>query len=285
MRRSGKGGTMKIQCPECKLTGQVSLAAVPEAGAQMKCPRCNASFMVKRNLEESEPGGLVSTCPACYYSTFSEEVFDICPRCGVVAKDHRKPVLDPGRLEDDRAREEKKRLEDERLRAAALIVPEPAAIEAVAAPPVVTGLGSVCAAASVAVVLLGGYGLFRFITAAPPDEEIVSPIRLFLTTGLIPSLQLLVGIFALAASTGFLLLKPWGRSALDCAARVGIGLAVVSETWDLAGWISRGGGGGLGYFAVGIASYLMMLALWGVPLVFLARYLRGREIRKLFCGE
>ncbi|HEU0264722.1 MAG TPA: zinc-ribbon domain-containing protein, partial [Geobacterales bacterium] len=81
---------MKIECPSCHLIGQISDASVPSEGLPLDCPRCKNRFVVKQELPaDLQPGDAVNSCPACQYSTFSEETFVKCPRCGVIPRDYR----------------------------------------------------------------------------------------------------------------------------------------------------------------------------------------------------
>ena len=78
---------MKIECPECKLTGNVDDSMVPATGIAMNCPRCKTSFYVKKETTANWKD-TATECPICRFSTFSEERFDICPTCGLVIKDY-----------------------------------------------------------------------------------------------------------------------------------------------------------------------------------------------------
>jgi hypothetical protein len=52
----------------------------------MECPRCKTGFTID-HLNSSDIY-YVCTCPSCGYSTFSNEVFDICPQCAVNAGEY-----------------------------------------------------------------------------------------------------------------------------------------------------------------------------------------------------
>ena len=76
---------MKISCPSCNASGEIPFHAIPEEGRFLNCPRCNHGFTVTR--PKNDPNlFLVDTCPACNYSSFGEERFENCPKCGVVIK-------------------------------------------------------------------------------------------------------------------------------------------------------------------------------------------------------
>lgn len=80
---------MKIECPNCKLSGQVSDANIPPEGRGMECPRCKTNIFVQKKATANW-ADTISDCPECGYSTFSTERFDICSRCGLDVKEFNK---------------------------------------------------------------------------------------------------------------------------------------------------------------------------------------------------
>jgi predicted Zn finger-like uncharacterized protein len=46
---------MKATCPSCSTSYKVADEKVPEAGAQIKCPKCNTLFVVRRSPEPPKP--------------------------------------------------------------------------------------------------------------------------------------------------------------------------------------------------------------------------------------
>jgi len=45
---------MKILCPQCDFTGEISDAAIPPEGKHLTCPKCKHRFLVKKGLPETE---------------------------------------------------------------------------------------------------------------------------------------------------------------------------------------------------------------------------------------
>jgi len=85
---------MKIECPECKLAGNVDDSLIPATGIAMNCPRCKTRFAVERPQAGSEhASAMLDTCPSCQYATFSEEKFSVCPKCGLVVADYQGQML------------------------------------------------------------------------------------------------------------------------------------------------------------------------------------------------
>src|SRR5512144_853487 len=80
---------MKIECPSCHLSGKVNELELPPDGRELKCPRCKASFHVNKPPAPAGKQELMSMCPACQYSTFTDEMFAVCPKCGLVGSEYR----------------------------------------------------------------------------------------------------------------------------------------------------------------------------------------------------
>ncbi len=55
---------MKIICPDCGLSGQVSDANIPDEGRNMVCPRCKSMFPVQRTAPANWADSLTD-CPEC----------------------------------------------------------------------------------------------------------------------------------------------------------------------------------------------------------------------------
>src|SRR6266567_4649118 len=213
---------MKIECPHCRLTGQVSDASVPAEGRHMECPRCKKAFFVEKSVTASWADTLTD-CPHCGYSNFSGERFDICPTCGLVA--------------------------------------------------LVWGIIGFC----------GYWKLTPAQAVVSEFEEPPGPVALYLTRGLLPTLQVLLGLYAAAAGSQFLQLRPWARKGVEVAAWGGIAFAVGCEVADLTAWIRRSSGSAsFSYYLVGVADTLLMAAIWSAPLVVTILYLRGDTIGEAF---
>jgi hypothetical protein len=106
----------------------------------------------------------------------------------------------------------------------------------------------------------------------PPD-----PLRLYLTHGLLPTLQALLGIFTAMAGSQYLKMRPGAGKRLEAAAWSGIAFAVVSELDNLIASIKRASSSpSFWYYLVQFIGFILMTAVWTVSLLaavwFLRRY-------------
>jgi predicted Zn finger-like uncharacterized protein len=305
---------MKIECPHCRLAGQVSDASVPAEGRHMECPRCKTSFFVEKIVTASWADTLTD-CPQCGYSNFSGERFDICPSCGLVAKDHAaqrsrqgggRPVagkaerpagkpeaaVDSERLRQDlerlqRAEEQKHRLAD--VDAPVLPPGEPPVPEVLAVPAPVRYLGWAFVGAGLLALawgFIGFAGYWKLTPAQAVASEYDEPPgrgMLYLTHGLLPTLQMLLGLCAAAAGSQFLKLRPWARKGAEAAVWGGIAYAAGCEVANLVAWVRRSSSSpSFAYYLAGVADALLMTAIWCAPLVVTILYLRGDTISEAF---
>ena len=306
---------MKIECPHCRLTGQVSDASVPAEGRHMECPRCKTAFFVEKSVTAGWAETLTD-CPQCGYSNFSGERFDICPTCGLVAKDYseqrnrqgggrpaprkaERPAEKPTEASSDRMRQDLERLQraeeqKQRLSAAGdLVLPadEPPVPESLVVPAPVRYLGWAFVGVGLLALVWGiiefcGYWKLTPAQAVASEyEEPPGPVALYLTRGLLPTLQVLLGLYAAAAGSQFLKLRSWARRGVEVAAWGGIAYAVGCEVADLIAWIRRSSSSAsFTYYLVGFADAILMAAIWSAPLVVTILYLRGDTISEAFEG-
>lgn len=54
---------MKILCPKCDFTGEISDAGIPPEGKHLTCPKCKHRFLVEKNLPEAEILSVVAPPP------------------------------------------------------------------------------------------------------------------------------------------------------------------------------------------------------------------------------
>lgn len=305
---------MNIQCPNCKITGRISDAKIPPEGLFMNCPKCKTGFEVKKtaanNWQET-----MSECPVCKYSTFSEERFDICPKCGLVIKeflaqqrekkghgekasaelktppDERKSASAGERL---RMEEELRRFEEEQrarrtytiqdtMNAAADEVP----VVAADIPLPVKIIGWLSIAVATLLIILGGKGLNAYGAWAPPEEayleEPPSKLMVFLTYGLLPIVQLCLGVLALIFSSQYLKLRAWARDCLEKTCWAGFAVALIYEITMFVLYVRKSSSGaGFGYYAVGVIDMLLMTALWSAPILVAVRFLREQKGSDIF---
>ena len=293
---------MKIECPHCKLTGQTSDLNIPSEGRYMDCPRCKTSFFIKKTPVANWADTLTD-CPECGYASFSAERFDICPTCGLVAKEYnarkkqqpppaRKsdlPAGQPAAIDKESMRQELERLEREEQkrrqhRMENMAVPahaEESAPEVLSVPAPVKYLGWGFVAAGVLALVYGLIGWSGYWSMNPERavtssyEDPPSSAMLFLTQGLPPMLLIIIGLFAMVAANGFLKMQRSARKRMEIAAWCGVVCIIVSEALNLFTWFNRSSSdAAVVYYLVGISNSILMAALWSSPLLAAVWYLR-----------
>ena len=303
---------MKIECPNCKLTGQTSDLNIPPEGRYMDCPRCKANFFVQKTAVANW-ADTMADCPQCGYSSYSAERFDICPQCGLVAKtyneQHKKQppprkavvradepvVIDPARMRQELERlereEQKRRLQRAENLAVPLPVEEPEP-EVLVVPAPVKYLGWGFTLAGLLVLgygMKGGYDYWKITpeqAVTTPYEDIPGPFMLYLTHGLSPTVQVLLGIYAVVAAFQFMKMRPGARMRLEMTAWSGVAYVVVSDIVSLIISISRSSGDvsfdSFLYYIVAFAGFILMAALWSAPLLTAIWYMRRDVITDEF---
>lgn len=128
------------------------------------------------------------------------------------------------------------------------------------------------------------YGQIRPAVAVFPEvEDPPGPFRLYLTHGLLPTLQALVGMYAAMAGSLFLKMRPGARKGLEAAAWSGIAFAVASELVNLIASIRRASSSpSFWYYLVEFIGFILMAALWTVPLLAAVWFLRRHVITDAF---
>ncbi|QEM68343.1 hypothetical protein FO488_09325 [Geobacter sp. FeAm09] len=272
---------MKIVCPHCNASGTIPDHEIPEQGRFLTCPRCNHAFSIKKPRAESN-AYLVDTCPSCSYSTFGDELFSTCPKCGVVVKAF-----------VERQREEAQRLRDQELlgkkfsRDAAPTPPEPettvvADLVETLHPVNLIGWGTGLAA----IIILGmglwgvaGYhgGDIQAQLSAQRDEP-VSAWYVFAHYGALPWIKTLYGLALLGAA--FLFMKR-SAQALRMLPHLLWGAIIFVPLYFVAGfvvWVMEPIPHSIGGYFGEVVNIALMTALWCIPLFLLVRFLSDRRI-------
>lgn len=272
---------MKITCPKCGANGTIPDHEVPESGRFISCPRCNEGFTVTKPRAGNDVY-LVDTCPSCSFSTFGDETFSTCPKCGVSVKTF-----------IERQREEQLQKRNQELLGKKLNNIETAPPPEVSAAPVADFIENLhpvnliswgTALVAIVVLGLGLWGLIEYDSAKiralllEQTDGQVSGLYVFLHYGLQHWIKLLYGLSALAVSVLFMKRLKTGLRAMSGLLWATIVLVpliyiVVFINWVLAP-ISHTAGG---YF-IEILNMLVMSALAGVPLYLLEQYLHDRKI-------
>lgn len=285
---------MKIECPNCHLQGEINGDRVPVTGQVSTCPRCKGRFTVERPADAGVPPEL-NSCPRCQYSTFSEETFGVCPKCGLDAADYHRQSAARRAADEERRRLERLSQQDQLSRQKHRIdQPPPAPEEGEPAgtplPQAVRVVGWSAVAAAVLIGIMGIQGLVSWsLLLAPvdpalllPGEALPSRLTLFFTHGLIPFSALAYALYMGATGFLFLRLRQTGISLLSWGARAGICLAIMHELTELVIWVRRSSdNASIGYYAAGGAGTLIMLLIWIAPLLLLARYLQSEEFDRV----
>jgi len=278
---------MKIACPACNASGTLPDHEIPEEGRYLSCPRCKQGFSVKKPQDENN-AFLVDTCPACTYSTFGEERFGSCPKCGVSI-----------RTFVERQRDEQQRKREQQLLGRTSGGAEPAvrhtAVHDSASASVadfIEGLHPVnligWGAAAAAVMLLG-LGLWGVVEFSATDyraasanvlgiEEAPSSVGIFLKHGLVPWILAVYGGCLAVAAWLFLKRLAVALRALSHCLRAAAVLVPVYEVVSFVGWVMEPVPHGVGGYAVEIAGLLFMSALVVIPLLLLDGFLADRRV-------
>lgn len=278
---------MKLECPSCHLTGKINEVELPPEGRYVSCPRCKTSFHVAK----PPPAGnspLMSMCPACQYSTFSDEMFDVCPKCGLKAGDH------PEKRRQQEERELMRHDRDVLTRShrnpdLVRVTPQESVPERGAGPEPVRVTGWICIAAGGALFCYGLTGLATYYgkdwqaILSEPLLEPVSKTRVFFSIGFLPWLITLFSAWLITVASQFLALRGWARKGLMRCAWGGIAVAAIAEVADFINWVRVSSSTpSFSYYAIGVVSTLFMILLWSAPCCALLWYLQREAIHREF---
>lgn len=297
---------MKISCPKCGASGNLPDHEIPEDGRFLSCPKCKHGFDVKKPKAASNEY-LVDICPACSYSTFGDERFGTCPKCGVFIK----TFVDRQREDMARAREQEI-LNRKFSRDTSPPSSMPMANGSSTSSPEVTRVGESgiaigefienlhpvnlvgygTALVSVVILLMGILGLFDYFGtdyAAKVSEESIalgiadkpSSFKIFLNHGLVPWVETFYGAALLAVAVFFLRKQAQARLALGWLlwafiAYVPALMVIRFLTWWLQPIPHTWGG-----YATNLFNIVFISALVGIPLYLLISFLDDKRIRSV----
>jgi predicted Zn finger-like uncharacterized protein len=279
---------MKIECPSCHLSGKVNELELPPEGRELKCPRCKAAFHVNKPPPPAGKQYLMSICPVCQYSTFTDEMFAVCPKCGLVGNEYRQNMRKQKDNEQMRRDEE---LLTRSHRNPDLVAPPPdeTISEFSSAPQPVRVTGWICIATGAVLLLYGLNGLLTYYSKdwqAVLSEQLLEPISessVFFRLGFIPWLITLFSAYFIVTATLFLKLRTGSLQRLKECAWAGLGLGVIHETVDFILWVEISSSSPSFYYLLtGILSSLFWIALWSAPAIALLWYLKNGKIRREF---
>lgn len=308
---------MKIQCPSCQLSGQISDANVPAEGMNMDCPRCKTSFYVKKESTANWKD-TATECPVCQFSTFSEERFDICPTCGLVIKDYNEkkgkgggaparsaPVrasrqgekLDPDEI-SRRAAEDLRRLEEKNATRSyggsdpgeSLLADQEAEIPrgpAIPLPVLLTGCVFILLALVVSVYSGSEIKSYYAKLAEVGNDELLAAnfaaLHSVLGEVVMPAVRILLGVVTVVVAAAFLKMIPKSRQWLEMCVWGWLACVILDQVVSLLNEILRSSSdASIGHYSIVVMYMLVMLVLWGAPLLAAIWFLRGDLIGDLF---
>jgi predicted Zn finger-like uncharacterized protein len=273
---------MKISCPKCKANGTIPDHEVPESGRFINCPRCHEGFTITRPRAGSDVY-LVDTCPACSFSTFGDETFSTCPKCGIAVKTF-----------VERQREEQRQKHNQELLGKKLNNTETAAPPPeVAAAPVADFIENLhpvnliswgVAAVAIIILGLGLWGIIEYDSTkikamlAEERDEQVSGFYVFLHYGLLHWVKLVYGLAALTVSMLFMKRLKIALQMLSNLLWATIILVPLYYVISFIYWVMAPIPHTISGYLIEILNILFMSALAGVPLYLLEQYLHERKI-------
>ena len=296
---------MKIECPSCHLTGNINTVDVPAEGRNFDCPRCKHSFFVTKPAPETEGKHLMAMCPICHYSTFTDEMFAVCPECGTNGSDYQKMLLKKSAArttqpnsEPDRPKESAAALDQEQTQHEYELLtrsrrnpdfdtdPPLEALEVKPVLPLPIRITGWAAAAAGAIFLCYGLaGLMEYFGTdwqLPLSETFIEPTSktvIFFKYGFFPWVRTLTGLAITLAASQFLALKPWAPKVLNRLCWGSIGLMLVQEAAEIVKrFLITSGSPSAIFYVDCLISYLIKVSLWSVPFFAIIWLLRQDKI-------
>lgn len=295
---------MKIECPSCHLTGNINAVDLPPEGRNFECPKCKASFFVSKPAPDADGKFLMSMCPVCQYSTFTDEMFAVCPKCGTRGSDYQKMFLK--KSEGSRKRpphgtdsveappaplDREQMLRDYELLTRSHRNPEfdeePPAEEVVEKPALplpirVTGWAALVAGGVFLLYGMAGlanyYGKDWQAILSVPFLEPVSKVKIFFQYGFFPWLRTLYAVTFLLAASQFFALRPWAPRVLAGLCWGGVGFMLFQEVVGIVNRVIITSGTPSAIFYVDCSiSFVMTVLLWSVPFLAIIWFLRREE--------
>lgn len=272
---------MKINCPKCNAVGNIPEHEIPEAGRFVSCPRCQQGFTVRKPRAGND-SYLVDTCPACNFSTFGDETFGTCPKCGVLIKSFVERQREEVLQQRNQELLTKKFGRDE----------EPPAPEAESAPVAdfienlhpVNLVGWGVAVAAVVIVAVGLWGVAGYDGQAiqarlsEQRDEQVSGWYVFLNYGAMHWLKLLYGLLALSVAVMYYRRLHVSLKALSWLIWAAMAYVPVSMIAGFIFWVLEPIPHTISGYLIEIFNIIFISALVGIPLYMLERYLHERTI-------
>lgn len=272
---------MKIICPNCNVSGTIPEHEISDQGRFLNCSNCGHGFTVNKPRPE---GGayLVDSCPSCNYSTFGDESFSTCPKCGVVVKAFVERQRDKAQLHRDQE------LLDKRFSHEESPLPHEQETSAVADfietlhPVNLIGWGTSLAAVIIAVMglwgLVGYYGSDIHEQLSAQLDEPVSAWYVFLHYGAMHWVKLLYGAVLLVAGVLFSRRRAQSVKMLSQLLLAAIFFVPVYFVTGFVFWVMEPIPHSISGYFIEVVNIALMTALWCTPLFLLVRFLADRRI-------
>jgi len=274
---------MKIECPSCHVAGTIDESRLPASGKLVVCPRCGHGFTAKPPPKKWSRY-MMNTCPVCDYSTFSEETFAVCPRCGLDGEEYHTRRLKQEKRERDKRCEEipLPPLPDPPPSKQTVSRPEEASSRSTDLPLVIQIVGwgvSIVAVVTGVVGLVGtaGYlGTDWHQKILEERGEEVGGFTIFLSRGMLPLLMICYSLFAGYASQRFLRQGGGEKRLVKQAAWGLMGILVMKEIQEVVQWFGRSSDrASIGYYLTGLSGGVLMTLLWGGLIFVFTRFLES----------
>ena len=275
---------MKISCPKCNASGTLPDHEIPESGRFINCPRCHEGFTVNKP-RTGKDAYLVDTCPSCSFSTFGDESFSTCPKCGIAVKTFVERQREELRLRHNQELLGKKFNNVEPT-------PPPGEAATVSVSDFIDNLHPVnligWGVAAVAIIVIGlglwgiiGYDGAKIKAQLMEQEEQVSGFYVFLHYALLHWVKLIYGVSAMAVAMLFMKRLKTGLRAMSGLLRASISLVPLLYIISFINWVLAPIPHTISGYLIEILNILFMTALAGVPLYLLERYLHERKITSI----
>jgi predicted Zn finger-like uncharacterized protein len=299
---------VKISCPQCGASGNLPDHEIPEEGRFLSCPKCKHGFDVKKPKATTNEY-LVDVCPACAYSTFGDERFGTCPKCGVFIK----TFIDRQREEMARAREQEilnRKFSRDSSPPPAMPMPGNLSSSPSSSAPApkaessidigefienlhpVNLIGYGTALVAVVILLMAIFGMFDYYgtdyqakisdeNVALGIEERASALKIFLYHGLVPWIEMLYGASLLAVAVFFLQKQAQARQALGWLLWALIAYVPTYYIVSISAHFFEPSRPTFGTFAFEFLQMVVVSVVVGFPLFLLIEFLEDKRIRSV----
>jgi predicted Zn finger-like uncharacterized protein len=272
---------MRISCPNCDASGNIPEHAIPQEGRFLNCPKCKHGFTVSKPKPTAETYE-VDACPACNYSTFGDDRFSTCPKCGVdiktfVGRQHqeKQKMKEQELLAPKNTREDTPETPQETVSHVAEMIDNLHPVNLI-------GWGC----ALVALIILG-LGIFNLLDYNANDlkaqlsyqrDEQVSGWYVFSRYGIMPWLKTIYGLTLLATTVFFLQRRVAALKLLSILLRTFFVFVPIYLIISFISWILQPIPHTIGGYLIEIINMIIMSALFCIPLFLTDNFLKDKRV-------